>query len=69
VAGATYSSCGVPTGYSVSGPNASGCYTYTPNGTVTTDVKTCQVVCKAGKCDTTYVIIKVPKGDILTTIY
>jgi hypothetical protein len=58
--GATYTSCGAPSGYSISGPNASGCFTYTPNGTVTSDDTTCQIVCKAGVCDTTYIIIKKP---------
>ncbi|MBK8722675.1 MAG: hypothetical protein IPL95_10525 [Saprospiraceae bacterium] len=58
--GITYNSCGNPTGYSVIGPNASGCYTYTPNGTVTNNVTTCIVSCKNGICDTTYVSILAP---------
>ncbi|MFM2387072.1 MAG: hypothetical protein RL660_1829, partial [Bacteroidota bacterium] len=61
---ASFSSCGAPSGYTQVGPDAIGCYTYTPNGSVASQVITCQVVCDNGVCDTTYVIINVPQQII-----
>lgn len=58
--GQTYTTCGIPNGYTAVGPDANGCMTYTPNGPNTTPDTTCIVACKNGKCDTTYIIINPP---------
>ena len=56
----TYSTCGAPTNYTASTPNASGCVTFTGNGNNTTASVSCIIACKNGVCDTTYVIINPP---------
>ncbi len=60
--GGTYSSCTPsPLNYSISGPDANGCMTYTPNGSVIDTVYTCIVACDImGNCDTTYISIPPP---------
>jgi hypothetical protein len=57
----SYATCGVPMGYSAVGPDASGCMTFTPNGSNPMADTTCIVKCDAsGNCDTTYVILLKP---------
>jgi hypothetical protein len=59
---ATYTSCGVPTGYTASTADANGCVTYTPiagSGQVL-PVSTCQIVCNNGLCDTMIVVLNPP---------
>ncbi|MFM2385944.1 MAG: hypothetical protein RL660_701, partial [Bacteroidota bacterium] len=56
--GPTFSSCGVPTDFSMSGFDNNGCVTFTPNGNQDNIADTtCLVVCNNGICDTTIVII------------
>jgi hypothetical protein len=58
--GATYTSCGAPDGYTASPISPSGCITYTPTGTASTNApaQSCIVACNNGKCDTTIVLIQ-----------
>jgi hypothetical protein len=61
LSGATFSTCGVPAGFTASTPTANGCVTFTPTGaTITVPVQTCIVACNNGKCDTSILIIKPP---------
>ena len=62
------SGCGTPAGYTVTGPNASGCVTLTPNGTVKDTAKFCIVTCSGGKCDTTVMILVPPTPSPDTVI-
>lgn len=63
----TYSSCGTPSGYSQTGSNANGCYTYTRTGYVDYTSTTCIVACNGSICDTTIIIInKVIEKDTIT---
>jgi gliding motility-associated-like protein len=65
--GFVYSSCGMPEGYYVTGPDVNGCYTYRANKfTIPASTTiTCQVACVGGVCDTTFVkLIPPPDGEI-----
>ncbi len=56
--GATFTSCAAPTGFTVSGPDSNGCFTFIPTGGAAGPDTTCISVCDTnGNCDTTYVII------------
>ncbi|UAY52944.1 T9SS type A sorting domain-containing protein [Ferruginibacter albus] len=63
--GATYDTCGIPTGYSASSISESGCMTFTPDGTVTSTQTTCIITCNNGRCDTSIVILLRPKDNVM----
>ena len=59
--GTTYTTCGAPSGYTFTGPDANGCITLTGDGTADNVADTtCIVACNNGLCDTTVVIIPPP---------
>lgn len=63
------SSCGVPTNYTLVGPDPGGCIVATPSGMVKDTARICIRTCDAdGRCDTTIVIIAPPDptSDSLT---
>ncbi len=59
--GTTYSTCGAPSEYSLTGPDANGCLTLIGNG-IQDNIPdtTCVIACKNGVCDTTVIIINPP---------
>ena len=59
--GTTYTTCGAPADYTVTGPDANGCMTLTGSGTQDNIADTtCIIACKNGICDTTVIIIQPP---------
>jgi hypothetical protein len=62
--GVTYTTCGTPSGYTMVGPDANGCYIVTPIPPNADTAQTCIVRCANGLCDTSYVTLMKPSQPL-----